>query len=207
VFGPIRAAKAWAAGNTRSVSGITGNLLGLALLIGPALVNDDPTCELLETPGIVSGVLESHHPDGEVLYGAIYTYEVDRQSFEIRSSSRASTRPVLGTEVTIGYPEADPAGGRRVDGIEGNLVLILQGIGALAALVALAISVTLLVVGLKLFRDGRRGLSEAGSSDGVLAELIRIVRTTERATLNVTETAAGIAGSPQGSPDPPRARA
>jgi hypothetical protein len=206
LFGPIRAAKAWVAGNTSSVSGIAGNILGvlvgLALLIGPALVNDDPAGELLEAPGIVSGVFESHDPDGEVVYGAIYTYEVERQTFEIRSSSRSSTRPVLGTEVTIGYPETDPAGGRRVDGIEGNLLLILQGIGALvllAALLSLAISVALVVVGIRLLHAGRRDRSEVEDSAGVIADLVSLVRTADRTTLDIAATAAGVPGQGQGS--------
>jgi hypothetical protein len=206
LFGPIRAAKARAAGNTRPVSGITGNLLGvlvgLALLIVPALATDDAGSELLEVPGIVSGVFESHDPDGEVLYGAIYTYEVDRQTFEIRSSSRSSTRPIPGTEVTIGYPETDPEGGRRVDGIEGNLLLILQGIGALvllAALMSLAISVALVVVGLRLLRAGRRDRSAVEDSAGVIADLVRLVRTADRATLDIPATAAGVPGPGQGS--------
>jgi hypothetical protein len=177
-------------------------LVGLALLIVPALVADDAASELLEVPGIVSGVFESHDPDGEVLYGAIYTYEVDRQTFEIRSSSRSSTRPVLGTEVTIGYPETDPAAGRRVDGIEGNLLLILQGIGALvllAALVSLAISVALVIVGVRLLRAGRRERSEVEDSAGVIADLVRLVRTADRTTLDIAATAAGVHGQGSGT--------
>jgi hypothetical protein len=177
-------------------------LVGLALLIVPALLAADAANELLEVPGTLSGVFEHHDLDGEVLYGAIYSYEVDHQSFEIRSSTRSSTRPALGTQVTIGYPETDPGQGHRVDGIEGNLLLILQTIGTLvllAAHISLAVSIALIVVGVRLRRAGRRDRSQVDDNAGVLADLIRLVRTSHRATLDIAATAAGEPGQGQGS--------
>jgi hypothetical protein len=212
LFGPARAARSWARGDQRSVNGLAGALLGvivgLLLLIVPSLIDDTPAGELVEVPGAVGEVFQSRDGDGELLYGAVYTYEVDGRSYEIRSSSRSSTRPALGSEVTIGYPESDPAAGRRIDGIEGNLPLIFGGVGALvllAALVSLAISITLIVIGVKLFRDGRRDRADVGTTRGVLADLLEVVRTTDRTTLDVSATAAGTAGPAQGSPAPPRA--
>lgn len=211
LFGPARAARSWASGDQRSANGLAGGLIGvmvgLLFLIVPGMIDDTPAGGLVEVPGVVTDVFQSDDGGGEPLYAAVYTYEVDGQSHQIRSSSRSSTRPVMGSEVTIGYPESDPAAGRRVDGIEGNVPLILRGVGALvllAALVSLAISVTLIVVGVKLFRDGRRDRSAVGTTRGVLADLVTVVRTTDRATLDVTTTAAGVAGPAQGSPVPPR---
>jgi hypothetical protein len=201
LFGPARAARAWASGNPRSVgglgAGLVGVLVGLLLLIVPDMVDDTPDGAVVEVPGVVSDVLEARDPDGEQLYGAVYTYEAEGRSYEIRSSSRSSTRPTIGTDVTIAYPEADPAAGRRVDGIEGRWPLILQGVGALVLLFALGsltISVLLIVVGVKLFRQGRRERTAADASRGVVAELIELVRTTDRRTLDVAATAAGVPG-------------
>lgn len=206
LFGPARAAASLASGSRRSVSGLVGNVVGvvvgLLFLIVPGLVDDTPAGALLEVPGTISEVVTDHGFDGEVLYGAIYTYEVAGKSYDVRSSGQSSSRPALGTTVTIGYPEADPAAGRRVDGIEGNLPLILKGAGALvllAALASLALNVALLVIGVKLFRDGRRDRSEGATGNSWLSDLVRLVRTTDRATLDVAWKAAGISGPAPGS--------
>jgi hypothetical protein len=201
LFGPARAARAWASGNPRSAGGLGAGLVGVAvgllLLIVPGLLDDTPDGVLVEVPGVVSDVFETRDSDGERLYGAVYTYEAEGRSHDIRSSSRSSTRPAIGSEVTIAYPEADPAAGRRVDGIEGRWPLILRGVGAvvlLFALVSLTISVVLIVVGVKLFRQGRRERTAAGASRGVVAELFELVRTTDRRMLDVAATAAGVPG-------------
>jgi hypothetical protein len=68
----------------------------------------------------------------------------------------------------------------------------------LFALVSLTISVVLIVVGVKLFRQGRRERTAAGASRGVVAELFELVRTTDRRTLDVAATAAGVPGPAAG---------
>jgi hypothetical protein len=205
IFGPARAARAWASGAGRSAgglgAGLVGVVIGLLLLLVPGLVDTAPDGVLVEVPGVVSDVREIREPDGQRLYGAVYTYEAEGRNYEVDSSSLSSTRPAIGREVTIAYPETDPAAGRRVDGIEGRWPLILQAVGALVLLFALGslvTSVVLIVVGVRLYRQGRRERTAAGAHRGVVAELLELVRTTDRRSLEIAATAAGVPGPSAG---------
>jgi len=158
-----------------------------------------PPDDLVETTGEIIDVERGRDRDGQTTYRSVFAYEVDGREYTAVSSGRTSVRPTIGESVTIGYPEDDPAGGRRTDGVEGNFHRIFFWAGALAfvtSLGSLVVSIALIVVGIKLFRDGRRDRRDAGSSQGLMADLTSIFR--QKNQLDPDQTAAGVPGVSQG---------
>ncbi len=179
------------------IGGIMGVVFGAVFMLAGSFMT--PPSDLIEVPGEVSGVIETTDSDGDRAYRAEYVYEVEGRTYEATSAVTSSSRPAVGTSVTIGYPPQDPAAGQRLDGVEGAFPRIFFWTGAVIAvwsLVSLAISLVLIVLGVKLLRDGRRERHEAGSEQGLFADLMAIVR--QRDQLDPALTAAGVAGAAQG---------
>lgn len=179
------------------IGGIMGIVFGAVFMLAGSFMS--PPDDLIEVPGEISGVIETTNSDGDRAYRAEYVYEVEGRTFEATSAVTTSSRPAVGTSVTIGYPPQDPAAGRRIDGVEGAFHRIFFWTGVfivVSSVVSLVISLVLIVVGVKLFRDGRRERLEAGSEQGLFADLLSIVK--QRSQLDPALTAAGVAGAGQG---------
>lgn len=190
----------------RGRGGLLGGILGIAIGVVFMVVGSfmSPPDDLIEVPGEISNVIETTNSDGDRAYRAEYVYEVDGRVYEATSSMTSSSRPAVGTSVTIGHPPQDPAAGQRVDGIEGSAHRLFFWVGVfvvVTSLISLVISIALIVVGIKLFRDGRRERRESGSEQGLFADLMAIV--TQRDQLDPEQTAAGVAGASQGAIAPP----
>ncbi len=180
------------------IGGIMGIVIGVVFMVVSTFIS--PPDDLIEVPGEVAGVIETTDSDGDRAYRSEFVYEVDGRTYEATSNVTSSTRPTVGSSVTIGYPEQDPAAGRRVDGLEGSFHRIFFWAGAFVVVTSvgsLLVSIALIVVGIKLFRDGRRERREAGSEQGLFADLMAIVR--QRDELDPERTAAGVSGASQGA--------
>ena len=179
------------------IGGIMGMVMGAIFMVVGSFLS--PPDDLIEVPGEISAVIETTNSDGDRAYRPEFVYEVDGRIYEATSNVTSSSRPAVGTSVTIGYPPQDPAAGQRVDGIEGSFHRIFFWAGAfvfVTSLGSLVISIALIVVGIKLFRDGRKERREAGSEQGLFADLMSIVR--QRDQLDPELTAAGVSGAGQG---------
>ena len=90
----------------KSAGGLFGAIMGLVLgvifMISASFAASPD--DLIEVPGQIVDVIETTNRDGDRTYRAEYSYAVDGQTYTVVSNMTSSSRPAVGTSVTIGYP-------------------------------------------------------------------------------------------------------
>lgn len=195
--------------------GLFGSLVGMAIggvliFLSLTLMAPDVPADEVVTTGTIADVETRRDSDGDTMHVAVYAYDVDDETYTLRSSMSSSARPTVGKQVEIGYSASAPDNARRVGGLDGNAHLIATGAGVLALLVSgvsFLISVALTGFGVKLFVDGRRDRAAAGETkEGFFKDLLDLFRSdahTELAGQTGTPFTAAVAQTGPAQPSSP----
>ncbi|NYT61285.1 DUF3592 domain-containing protein [Alcaligenaceae bacterium] len=141
-------------------------------------MSPDDYPDAMSTQGKVSEVARVRDSDGKHAYSPVYSYVVSDKTYTLPSSITTNKRPTLGSPVKIVYSASEPLNAYREDGAEGWFSWIFLGSGmflALWAAYSLLVSIALLVVGIILFRGGRKDRATADHTAGFVQDLISLV--------------------------------
>lgn len=206
VFGVVRSRRG--RNGNRSRGGILGGVFGI--VFGLIFINIGG---FIQQPGIEDGVqttgeiiaAERAGTSGEnnqQMYRARIAYEVDGQSYEITSRGRQSWRPNVGSEVDVIYSAADPRNAHQIGGMFdlGTSAFAWAGWFVLITSVfSLLISIALIVFGIWLFQQGRADRRLSGEERSFFGDLFAIARDVRAGNVDISQTAAGMAGAAQGT--------
>lgn len=171
----------FARGSRGATSLVNGAILGVGALVFIAVgsfVAPDSYPDGVQVTGYVSGINEGRDSDGNHSYKAVYEFEVQDKTYSFTSSLSGSKRPMLGSPVRIVYSASQPRNAYREDGIDGWFSWLFIGPGifmALWAAISIVISVTLIVLGARLFFSGRKDRARSGHSAGLFQDLFSFV--------------------------------
>lgn len=185
-------------GVVRGGSGGTSLMGSFAIIIGGIVFTvvgifmkptDYPDATQIQ--GHVSNVTSSRDSDGDHAYRSVYSYDVDGKTYTLRSPSTSSSRATIGSPVNIVYSAAEPRNAYRADGMDGWMHKVMLGSGILLlvwGLWALTISIALVVVGIWLFRNGRKDRASSDSDTGFIQDLISFVSSSRKGETDVQAT-------------------
>lgn len=149
--------------------------------------------DAVHVQGKVSEVFSKTDSDGDRMYGSVYSYNVDGKTYTFRSSSTSSSRATIGSPVEIVYSASEPRNAYRADGMDGWMHYIMLGCGVFLLAWgswALLLSIALVVIGIWLFRNGRKDRASAGSSSGFISDLMSFVMNSKKGETE-TQTTSG----------------
>lgn len=206
LFGVIRSSGRRSKNGKRQAGGIVGGVVGIVvgvvfIYVGGMVAPSMPEGSI-ETRGVITDIAERRGSDGDTMYSPVISFEAqDGRTHEFTQGMRSSSRPTIGAEVTVSYPPDSPQSARRTDGMAALFPRIFTGVGIfsiLGGVISLIISITLIVFGVILFRQGRADRAEAGESDGFFADLFSLATKARTGELSAEQTAAGRKGASQG---------
>ncbi|NYT66574.1 DUF3592 domain-containing protein [Alcaligenaceae bacterium] len=164
----------------------SNSLLGAMVLVIGAVVfasvgiymSPDEYPDAVQVQGKVSEAHRVRDSDRKHAYSPVYSYDVDGKTYTLTSSITTNKRPTLGSSVKIIYSASEPRNAYRQDGMDGWFPWVFIGSGAFLALwaaYALLISIALLIVGIILFRSGRKDRATAENSEGFIQDLLSLM--------------------------------
>lgn len=139
--------------------------------------------DAVHVQGKVSEIYSKRDSDGGRMYGSIYSYEVDGKTYTFRSSSTSSSRATLGSPAKIVYSASEPRNAYRTDGADGWLHYIMLGSGAFLlawGAWSMLMSIVFVVLGIWLFRNGRKDRASAGSTSGFIQDLMSFIMNSKK---------------------------
>ncbi len=185
------------------LGGIFGIVFGIIFINIGGFVQSTNIQDPIEARGeIIASERAGTNDDGQTMYRARIAYEVDGQRHEFSSRGRQSWQPNVGAEVDIVYSAADPTRAQRVGGIYdwGTRAFSWAGWFVLITSVfSLLISIALIVFGIWLFQQGRADRRLSGEERSFFGDLFAIARDVRAGNVDVSQTAAGMAGAAQGA--------
>lgn len=186
------------------LGGVFGVVFGLVFINIAGLIQETGIGDAVETTGeiIASERAGTSGENNQQMYRARIAYEVDGQRYEITSRGRSSWEPTVGAEVDVVYSPANPRNAQQVGGMLDWGTSAFTWVGwfvLVTSVFSLLISIGLIVFGIWLFQQGRadRRLSDEGR--GFFGDLVSIAKDVRAGNLDISQTAAGAAGSDQGA--------
>ena len=147
--------------------------------------------DAVHVQGKVSEVFSKKDSDGGQMYGSVYSYNVDGKTYTFRSSSTSSSRATIGSPVEIIYSASEPRNAYRADGMDGWMHYIMLGCGVFLLAWgswALFMSIALVVIGIWLFRNGRKDRASVGSNTGFISDLMSFVMNSKKGEAEIKAT-------------------
>lgn len=182
-------------GVVRGGSGGTSLLGSFAIIIGGIVftlvgVFMKPTDypDATQVQGQVSDIVSTRDSDGGRAYRSVYSYDVNGKTYTFQSPSTSSSRATIGSPIKIVYSASEPRNAYRADGMDGWMHNVMLGCGILLlvwGVWALTISIALVVIGIWLFRNGRKDRASAGSETGFIQDLISFVSNSRKGEAEV----------------------
>lgn len=156
---------------------------GIAFTAVGVFMSPSEYADAVHVQGKVSDVFSKRDSDGGLMYGSVYSYAADGKTHTFRSASTSSSRATLGSPVKIIYSASEPRNAYRADGMDGWAHYIFLGSGAFLlawGAWSLLMSLALVVIGIWLFRNGRKDRASAGSTSGFIQDLISLVMSSKK---------------------------
>lgn len=206
VFGVVRSRRGRNGNRSRGgiLGGVFGIVFGLIFINLGGFIQAGAIEDAIETTGRVVAV-ERAGTSGEnntQMYRTRISYVVDGETYEFSPRGRSSWRPNVGAEVDVAYSQSNPSNAQRIGGVYewGPRAFAWAGWFVLITSVfSLLISIALIVFGIWLFQQGRADRRLSGEERSFFGDLFAIARDVRAGNVDISQTAAGMAGAAQGT--------
>jgi|GEM_PF-1733434 len=206
VFGVVRSRRGRNGNRQRGgiLGGIFGIVFGIIFINIGGFLESTNIQDPVETAGeiIASERAGTSGDNNQQMYRARIAYEVDGQRHEFTSRGRQSWQPTVGSEVTVAYSASNPSNAQQVGGVQDWGIRAFSWAGwfvLITSVFSLLISIALIGFGIWLFQQGRADRRSSGEERSFFGDLFAIAQDVRSGNVDVSQTAAGMAGAGQGS--------